>query len=93
MEALGQNNLKGALKLFNAGLKLNPANKKLSASLHNNKGYTYMRQKLYALAIVECCKAVDLNRDMWEPYWVKHLAWLRLGVYTMAAQVYLRAFC
>ena len=73
--------------MFNTGLKLNSADKKLNARLHLNKGSALVELKQYALAIVECCKAVDLDKDMWHPYIVRHLAWRHVGLYTKAAEV------
>lgn len=75
------------MDLYNEGLKLSSADKKLNASLHNNKGGALVALRRYALAIVECCKAIDLDEDLWHPYLLRHLAWKRVGVYTKAAEV------
>ncbi len=87
VQALDQNNFERGLDLFNDGLKLNSADKKLNASMHNTKGYVLMALERYALAIVECCKAIDLDKDLWQPYLVKHIAWRHVGLYTNAAEV------
>ena len=87
VQALDQDDFVRALDLFNDGLKLNITDNKLSSSLHNNKGFALMELKRYAPAVVECCKAIDLNKDAWHPHFVKHLAWRHIGLYTQAAEV------
>ena len=87
IQALDQADFVRALDLCNDGLKLNTADNKLTARLHHNKGCALVELRQYALAIVECCKAIDLDRDMWRPYIVRHLAWRHVGLYTRAAEV------
>ena len=87
VQALDQAKFVRALDLFNDGLRLNTADKKLDARLHHNKGCALVELKQYALAIMECCKAIDLDKDMWQPYIVRHLAWRHVGLYTKAAEV------
>lgn len=59
----------------------------VNARLLSGKGYVHLRLKQYALVIVECSKALSLDNSLWEPHWVKHVAWRELGVYSMAMQV------
>ena len=92
IEAVDQGQFEQALDLFNDGLKLNTTHLRLNASLHSNKGYALMKLKRHALASVECGKAIDLVKDMWRPYWVRHAAWRDVGLYTKAAEVFLIHF-
>lgn len=87
IELIDQGRFERALGLFDDGLNLNSTYPKLNASLHSNKAYALMKLKRYALAIVECCKAIDLDQDAWRPCWVRHAAWRDVGLFTRAAEV------